>query len=170
MDFNELVASRYSVRSFASTPVPAEKLQAVLAAARQAPTACNLQPQRIFVLQSSEALAKLHAITSCHFNAPVVLLVCYDKTECWARSFDGFKSGEMDASIVGTYLMLAAVEQGLGSTWVCYFDAAKLSKEFALPKNLVPAALFPLGVPASGSKPNPLHFERKPLEETVSWL
>ena len=170
MDFKELVASRYSVRSFASSPVPAEKLQAVLEAARLAPTACNLQPQRIFVLQSAEALSKVRACTSCHFSAPIVLLVCYDKTECWKRSFDGFKSGEMDASIIGTHLMLAATEQGLGCTWVCYFDAAKLIKEFDLPANLVPAALFPLGVPAAGSKPNPQHFERKKLEETVSWL
>jgi nitroreductase len=170
MNFKELVTSRYSVRSFASVPVPAEKLQAVLEAARLAPTACNLQPQRIFVLQSTEALTKVRACTSCHFDAPVVLLVCYDKAESWERGFDGFNSGEMDASIVGTHLMLAATAQGLGSTWVCYFDPAKLRKEFALPENLVPAALFPLGVPASDSKPNPNHFNRKKLEETVSWL
>jgi len=170
MNFTELVASRYSIRSFAAKPVPAEKLQTILEAARLAPTACNLQPQRIFVLQSADALSKVRACTTCHFNAPVVLLVCYDKTKSWKRSFDGFNSGGMDASIVGTHLMLAAAEQGLGSTWVCYFDAAKLIKEFALPENLVPAALFPLGLPASGSKPNPQHFERKKLEETVAWL
>ncbi len=170
MDFRELLSSRYSVRSFASTPVSSDKLHAVLEAARLAPTACNLQPQRIFVLQSEEALAKVRSCTTCHFGAPVVLMLCYDKESCWERSLDGFSSGEMDASIVGTYLMLALAEQGLGSTWVCYFDPAKLVKEFQLPENIVPVTLFPIGYPAPGSNPNPQHFERKKQAGTVSWL
>ena len=47
MDFAKLAAERYSLRKFSDRPVEAEKLSAVLEAGRNAPTAHNLQPQRI---------------------------------------------------------------------------------------------------------------------------
>ncbi|MFA6931215.1 MAG: nitroreductase family protein [Lentisphaeria bacterium] len=170
MNFKELVERRHSVRSFSQTPIEPDKLQAVLEAGRVSPTACNLQPQRIFVLRSTEALAKIRVCTSCHFNAPLVLLICYDQTETWKRSFDQLDSGMIDASIVTTQMMLAATEQGLGTTWVCYFDPVKLVQEFSLPEQLVPVALLPMGYSAETSKPHPNHLIRKPMQDTVSFL
>ena len=70
MDFAKLAAERYSLRKFSDRPVEAEKLSAVLEAGRNAPTAHNLQPQRIFVLQSSEALEKVDGCTGAHFHPP----------------------------------------------------------------------------------------------------
>lgn len=58
MDFQSLSAARYSLRKFSSQPVEPEKLAQILEAGRNAPTAHNNQPQRIFVLQSPEALEK----------------------------------------------------------------------------------------------------------------
>ena len=55
MNFTELVKSRYSVRSFSEKKIENEKLEAILEAGRVAPTACNNQPQRIYVLNSAEA-------------------------------------------------------------------------------------------------------------------
>lgn len=74
MKFEELCDARYSLRKFDSRPVEAEKLQKVLEAGRKAPTAHNLQPQRFFVMQSEEALAKADACTACHFHSPVVIV------------------------------------------------------------------------------------------------
>ena len=56
MDFEKLSAERYSLRKFDTRPVEQEKLNLILEAGRNAPTAHNNQPQRIFVLQSQEAL------------------------------------------------------------------------------------------------------------------
>ena len=50
MDFLKLCADRYSVRSFSDTPIPDDVLNQILEAGRLAPTAMNLQPQRIFVI------------------------------------------------------------------------------------------------------------------------
>ena len=58
MDFLELAKNRYSERSFASKSLEEEKLYKILEAGRIAPTACNNQPQRFYVLRSPEALAK----------------------------------------------------------------------------------------------------------------
>lgn len=168
MKFINLVQDRYSVRKFGDKAVEDEKLDLVLKAGQLAPTAGNLQPQRILVIKSSEALEKLKKCTPCHFNAPVALLVCYDNTVSAKRGYDGYNTGEADASIVATHLMLQIAELGLGSTWVANFDPAAVRKEFSLPEHFAPVALFPMGYPAEDAAPNAqMHNNRKSLEETV---
>lgn len=167
MDFYELTKARYSVRKFAGKPVEEEKLQKVLAAGATAPTAKNQQPQRIYVLESPEAIAKIRGITRCAFDAPVVLLVCGDKEAAWTNPFNGRNSAEMDCSIVTTQMMLQARELGLGTCWVCWFDTELTKKEFNIPENQEAFALLPLGYPAESSVPSANHDSRKGLEETV---
>ena len=59
MTFNELAKSRYSVRKFTGEAVRPEDLEKILEAGFYAPTAKNMQPQQIYVVQSDEAIAKL---------------------------------------------------------------------------------------------------------------
>ena len=76
MDFLQLATEeRYSVRQFSDKPVEQEKLDLILEAGRIAPTACNYQPQRILVIREPEGLDKLKQCTSCHFDAPLALLI-----------------------------------------------------------------------------------------------
>ncbi|MDR3587604.1 MAG: nitroreductase family protein [Desulfosporosinus sp.] len=167
MKFINLAEERYSLRKFSDKPIEKEKLDLVLKAGQLAPTACNYQPQRILVIENEDALAKLKLCTQYHFNAPMALLICYDKAVSWKRSFDGKDSGDIDSSIVTTHMMLQAAEVGLGTTWVGHFDPALIIKEFALPDNIVPVALLPLGYPAKDATQNPLHIKSRPIEETV---
>ncbi|MDR2070156.1 MAG: nitroreductase family protein [Treponema sp.] len=167
MDFDVLSAKRYSVRKFKQIPVEPEKLALILEAGRNAPTAANKQPQRILAVTREEGLAKIDRCTSCRFEAPLVLIVCYDKNECWVRKFDGETSGWVDASIAATQMMLQAADIGLGSTWVMYFDPAAARKEFALPENLVPVAMLVMGYPAPDAVPADRHAIRHPLEKIV---
>ncbi|MDR1352118.1 MAG: nitroreductase family protein [Treponema sp.] len=167
MDFKELAARRYSVRQFKQAPVEKEKLDLVLEAGRNAPTAANKQPQRILVITEAEGLKKVDDCTPCRFGAPAVLLVCFDKGGSWVRPFDGEHSGWVDASIVTTHMMLQAADIGLGSTWVMYFDAAKIRAAFALPENIIPAALLPLGCPADDAAPADRHNDRQPRDKLV---
>ena len=159
-DFFELAAERYSVRSFSSKAVEPEKQERILETGRIAPTAHNDQPQRIKVITSAGDLAKVDECTPCRFGAPMVLLVCYDKTVCWKRPFDSALSGEVDASIVTTHMMLAAHGLGLGTCWVMYFDPAKATELFALPENIIPVAMLPVGYPAESASPSPMHGKR----------
>lgn len=168
MAFIDLARARYSLRQFSPRPVEREKLEQVLQAGRLAPTACNYQPQRILVAESEEALAKIRSCTPCHFNAPVVLVICYDSGASAKRESTGFDIGVVDASIVATQMMLAAADIGLGTTWVENFEPDLIMRAFALTANLVPVTLLPLGYPADGAKPNErLHNTRRPLSETV---
>lgn len=106
MNFAELSAQRYSLRKFSDRPVEDALLQQVLEAGRNAPTAHNNQPQRIFVLQSPEAMAKADACMGCHFHPPVLLAVAYDPAAAWSREDDGKNHGEIDATIAVTQMML----------------------------------------------------------------
>ena len=167
MDFTTLSAARYSVRKFKNTSVRTEDLDLVLEAARNAPTAGNRQPQRILVITAEEDLRKIDLCTKCRFGAPVVLLVCSDPAVSWTRPFDGEKSDWVDASIVTTQMMLQAADIGLGTTWVMYFDPAKLKSEFSLPEKLVPVALLVMGYPADDAAPSEKHSQRNPADTMI---
>ena len=168
MTFLELAKDkRYSVRKFKSQPVEKEKLDLILEAGRIAPTACNYQPQRILVIEDETAHAKLKQCTSWYFGAPVVLLICYDKTTCWKNKTNGTIGGDVDVSIVTTQMMLQAAELGLGTTWVGGFSHQKARELFGIPDYLVPVAMLPIGYPADDVEPHPWHFKRFDIDHTV---
>ena len=167
MDFLTLAKDRCSVRSFTKEKVSEETIREILEAGRLAPTACNNQPQVIYAVRSETGLALLKKCTECHFNAPLAFIVCHDKAKCWVRPFDGHDSGDVDASIVATHMMLAAAERGIGSTWVMYFIPEAVKTEFALPDTVEPTAILVMGHPTAQCKPANQHFSRKPLTETV---
>lgn len=170
MELDKIISERYSVRSFMDTPVEDEKIAALLKAAQLAPTAHNNQPQRIFVLKSADAIAKIRTVTRCAFNAPLVMLVCADIDQTWQNRFKTVKSGETDAAIVTSFMMLKAWDMGLGSCWVHYFDPAALREAFSLPDNLIPYNLLPLGYPASDSAPIQMHFDTKTIQDISTVL
>ena len=167
MDFEKLSAARYSLRKFDSRPVEQEKLALILEAGRNAPTAHNKQPQRMFVIQSPEALEKAD---DCHFHAPVVIAVGYDPQESWHRETDGKDHGEIDAAIAATQMMLQAADLGLGTTYVGMFRPEDLVRTFPEMEGLHMIAMLPLGYPAEGAHPAKLHGLRKPMEELVKYL
>lgn len=169
MDFLTLCADRYSVRSFAPTPISDEVLSRILEAGRLAPTAKNQQPQRIFVIQSPEAMATLTSVRTC-YGAPVALLVCADTAAACDRPVTDHNMGEMDASIVATHMMLAAADAGVGSCWMCAFSPAAMAEAFHLPANIVPCLVMPLGYPDEKGTPSPRHTDRYPLDHTVQYL
>ena len=170
MDFETLSARRYSLRKFSPAPVEAEKLALIVEAGRNAPTAHNLQPQRIFVLQTPEALEKADGCTASHFHPPVMLVVAYDAQAAWKRETDGKNHGEIDAAIAATQMMLQAADLGLGTTYVGMFEPEKLISAFPEMAGLTPIALLPLGYPAETAHPSRLHADRKPMEELVRYL
>lgn len=169
MKFIDLAKERYSVRSYLPRKIEDEKLQLILEAGRVAPTACNNQPQRILVLQSDESLAKIRKTApSKMFSAPCVIVVCADRNEAWVRPTDGMNSAAIDASIVTDHMMLQAQELGIGSVWICYFDAEMIKKDFNLPEGVEPINILALGYTDEIPQSSERHAaRRKKLNETV---
>ena len=167
MDFLTLAADRYSVRKFKDIPVETEIINKILKAGHLAPTGCNYQPQKILVINTKESLENLKGCTKCHFNAPLAMLICYDKNECWERKYDGALSGQTDASIVTTHMMLQAHELGVGSCWIMHFDPFAMRETFNVPQNYEMAALLVMGYPSEDSEPIQMHSTFRPEDEIV---
>lgn len=170
MEFNTVIKNRYSVRSFTGERVKKETLEKILNAGHLAPTGCNFQPQRIYVMNTPEAIEKLRECTHSHFGAPTALLVCYNRDECWTRKHDGALSGPIDASIVTTHMLLAAENEGIGCTWIMNFDPYKMKEVFNIPENIIPVALLVMGYASEDAMPHPYHSRFRDMEETVKYI
>ena len=170
MDFLELAKQRFSCRGFSDKEVEIEKIEMILEAAKLAPTARNFQPQKILVLTEKEQLKKLSLCTQYGWNAPVVMIIFYDKSISYKRDkYDNKEFGDIDTSIVNTHMMLEAQNLGLGTTWVGSFDPQKLIEAYNVPENLIPVAILPIGYPDDNIKPSKLHFDRKEVSEFTFW-
>ncbi len=167
MEYFELIKNRFSVRTFKDRKLAKQDLDRILEAGHLAPTGCNNQPQRIYVLESPTAIEALKQGSKCHFNAPNAMLVCYNKDEVWRRKYDGKTCGVSDACIVATHMMLAAADIGVGVTWVMHFDPAALTAALEIPSNIVPVALLVMGYPTDDAKPLELHYKYRTMSETV---
>ena len=170
MEFKEVIKNRYSCKKYGDKQVEAEKLNAILEAGRLAPTAKNMQEQRIYVLQSAEALAKLDQATPCRYGAPTVIVVAFDKNNVFTYPGGKYDTGAEDATIVATHLILAAADEGVDSCWVNYFDPDQLAASLGLPENEQIVMVMDLGYAAEGAGPLPNHASRKDLAETVKYL
>lgn len=171
MEFSKLVKDRYSCKKFDTTKsVSKEKIEAILKVGQVAPTAKNLQEQHVYVLESSESLAKVDECTPCRYGAGTVLMVCFDKNNVFTYPGSSRTSGAEDATIVATHLMLAAANEGVDSCWLNCFNPEKVHETFRLPENEEVLMLLDLGYAAEGTGPLPNHTSRKPLSETVTYL
>ncbi len=166
MSYLDLMTERYSVRDFFDKKVSDRDLSIILEAGRLSPTAVNLQPEVIYIIKSDKAIEKLRKATRMAYNAPLGLLVCYDKNISWKNVNDRtgvHDSGEVDATIVATNMMNQATELGLGTLWARGYDTQNLIDAFDIPENIVPVCLLMIGY--SKYEPSPKHFQRKSVKE-----
>lgn len=169
MEFNNVIKNRYACKGFDERQIEKAQLDAILEAGRLAPTAKNLQEQRIYVVQSEEGLHKIDQVTPCRYGAPTAIIVAFDKNNVFTYPGEKRDSGIEDATIVATHMMLAAYAQGVDSCWINFFDPLVVAKEFDLPDNEEVLMILDLGYASKDSKPLANHENRKPLTETVTY-
>jgi nitroreductase len=162
--FLDLVKKRQSVRGYLSQEVEQEKLDYIFECVRLAPSACNLQPWRFLIIKGKEACKDLQKCYAREwFNeAPMYIIACADHTVAWHRKSDNKDHSDVDISIAIEHLCLAAVEQGLGTCWVCNFDTDLCKKLFYIPEHIEPIALIPIGYPSDETVK---YKQRKDIEE-----
>lgn len=165
MNLLNLAKKRYSCRSYSTKPVEPEVLRYILETGRVAPTAKNLQPYKVLVVQDEKNLEKLSEAART-YGAPVALVIFKDKNHSWIRPLDNKDHGDVDATIITDHMMLAATEQGLQSVWICFFDALRIKENFQVPDELEPVNILVLGYGTDEPKPEDRHQEmRRPFEE-----
>lgn len=170
MEFTDVVKGRYSCKKYSDRPLEKEKLDAILEAGRVAPTAKNLQEQKVYVVQSAQMLAKIDEVTPCRYGAPTVLIVAFDRDNVFTYPGGKRDSGVEDATIVATHMILAAYNEGVDSCWINFLDPEKMAQALGLPGNEEVLMAMDLGYAAEGAGPLPNHSSRKEIGETVSYL
>ncbi len=176
MNFTEIANARQSCRSYDPCRiVEKEKIEAVLHAARLAPSACNGQPYHFTVCRGDIAREAalltrgMGGMNKFAVDAPVLIVISeqpYVRSAALGARAKNNDYRSMDIGIAAAYLTAEAAAQGLGSCILGWFDDAKLRSLCGIehPIRLV----ITLGYP--GEKDQPRDKKRKEMEELVSWL
>ena len=168
MEFFDVVRTRHSMRAFATTPVDDVKMQTILEAVNQAPSAGNLQAYEIYLVRRDRdrsALARAALEQWFVAQAPVVLVFCADprRSERRYRQRGVGLYAVQDATIACAFAMLAATALGLATVWVGAFDDDAVRRAIRVPAELVPVALLPVGFAAEEPEATP----RRELSDLV---
>ena len=144
---------RVSIRKYQNKPVEPEKIEALLRAAMQAPSAANQQPWEFYVVTDKEklrALSEASRYAAMTKDAPVAIVSVYRKDIPMPMY------AEIDLSIAMENLWLEADAQGLGGVWLGIAPLEKRMKAVEevldIPDHLRAFAIFPLGYPAEEKK------------------
>ena len=175
MDFLTIAKTRQSCRSYdPEREVEADKLAAVLEAARLSPFACNGQPYKITVCRGKQAKKAARAVSGMGMNkfadqAPVLLVISEEPYVRSAAVGARLKKNDyrsMDIGILSAYITAEAASLGLGSCILGWLDDEQLRSVCGLsaPVRLV----ITLGYP--GEKDQPREKKRKSLSELAVFL
>lgn len=174
MDFLEIAKARQSTRGYKDQPVEQEKLQAVLEAARLAPSACNGQPYHITVCRGEVARQVAKACMGMGMNkfaaqAPVLLVLSeedYVKSAAVGAKVKNNDYRSMDIGIAVAYLTAEANTQGLSTCILGWLDDQKIRDICGIghPVRLV----ITLGYAAEGETLR--NKKRKDMDTLVTYL
>ena len=166
MQFLELAAKRASIRAYEDRSIPTELVNQVLEAGRLAPSACNRQPWHFIVLTKAENRKRVGEAYSREWfwSAPVIIVVCVDKSKAWTRK-DGASYAWVDTAIAVDHMTLCATDLGLATCWIGAFQDDKLREVLQLPAGIEAVAMLPLGFPKEAGRSK----DRLPLEQIVHW-
>ena len=168
MEFEKIISTRQSTRKFYDKKPSKEIIDKILEAGRMAPTAKNVQPQKIYIAESKKAIEAIDKSSPCRYGAPLVLIVGVNTDE--ACCLDGHSTAEIDGSIVATHLMLAATDYDVDSIWIERFDRNILKKELNIPDNILPVCLLPVGYRADDCPASRNFHNRKPIENITEYI
>lgn len=146
MDFNKLINERYSVRNYSSKQVSKNEILKIANAAITAPTAANKQPFKIVVVDDPTLIELVKEAYPRDWIKSVnqLFIIFGNHQTSWKRG-DGKDHCDIDVAIVVDHMTLMAHSLGIGTCWVCNFDAAKVAKLLSTPDYLEPIVLLPFG-------------------------
>ena len=178
METLEAIRKRCSLKDHLSgRPVEAERIEAVLEAARLAPSARNTQPWRFVVVQGKEAIdslvdAAFPGASAIIGQAPVIVVAC-------ARPEDGVtKDGKeyylYDVGSAVQNLLLAATDMGLVTHLIASLDEAEVKRVLRIPDDVRVVVATPLAYPSAASYDEAAHERlrqrsRLDLDQLVSY-
>ena len=146
----DAIYKRVSIRKWTDREVEAEKLNEVLRAAMQSPSAGNQQPWEFIIVRDKETLKKLSEISK--YSGPLadahlaIVNVCCPEGKRFAEV------APVDMAICTEHEWLAASDLGLGAVWIGvapFEDRIKKAGEILnIPENKYVFSIMPIGYAA----------------------
>ncbi|PZX07245.1 cob(II)yrinic acid a,c-diamide reductase [Psychrobacillus insolitus] len=183
------IFNRRDIRSFLKTPIPDEKLYALLEAAHSAPSVGFMQPWNFIIIQKEEtkqALAKIvekeRRALAIHFEgtnreltfldlkiagileAPVTICVTCNPFSAGDHVLGRNSIPETDimsTSCAIQNMWLAAYAEGLAMGWVSFYKKSDVRSLLNIPYHIDPIALLSVGYTE--------HYPDRPLLEIHQW-
>jgi len=176
MGILKAIQDRRSIRQYEDRPVDDRQIRTLLEAARLAPSGSNMQPWHFMVVRSPEA--KKRIVEACHNQpwmrrAPILIVAVADPGSPFAgpagptvheTSPDrDVKRAIRDTAIATEHLVLQAIDLGLSTCWVAWFEQDRIRPGLGIPEDKYVVAVIVLGYGRETPPPRP----RKPLTEFV---
>lgn len=143
------IFNRRSIRKFKDQVVEPEKIDKLLRAAMQAPSAANQQPWEFIVVKDKAALDKLSQVSP--YSKPVAgsavtFVLLANTSELKVPT-----AWQEDMSAAAQNMLLEATHLGLGSVWFGVATSDDVAKNvrnlYSLPETIKPFALISVGYP-----------------------
>ena len=169
MDVLKAVQKRYSCRAYQARPVEKEKLEAILNAARLAPSARNIQDWRFVVVtdeQKRKALAHASADQAFVGQSPVVIAGCSCTNKRMNLCAQPYAS--INVSIALEHIALAATSLGLATCWIGSFVPQQVRAILGIPTSIEIVELMTLGY-ADDEKKSPRRLSLKQIVSYDQW-
>lgn len=152
MKLLDAINNRRTIRKYKDKSVEQEKIDKILEAAIQAPSAGNLQAWEFVVVREKEQKEKL---ASASFGqefvaeAPVVIVVCANEKRSSSKYGDRGRNLYciQDCALATENMLLTAHTLGLGVGFVGAFDEKKIADILELPDQIRPVSIHPVGYP-----------------------
>ena len=174
MNFYEMLRKRESCRNFDPERIPTrEQLMRICEAGRLSPSACNTQPWRYYIVDEPETAAKLAKCTqSMNMNkfaseCPTFIVICDQPLKYEKKTRDFFvryKYSDIDIGISTMNLCYAAMEEGLSTCILGWFDERRIMRLLGLKRDRRVKLVLCVGY----AKTDKLRSKkRRPIEEIV---
>jgi len=149
----EIIAGRRTIRRFRPEPVSRELLERLVDVGRLAPSAANLQPLEFFVVDDAKLKAEVFPCLKWAAyiapegdprpgEEPAAYIVTLANTKIREKMF------EYDVGAAMENMILAALDEGVGSCWMLSIDRDTLRTILGVPEHYRIDSVLALGYPA----------------------
>ena len=156
MDLLEIIKSRRTIRKYQQKPISRDVLLQLVAGARLAPSASNMQPLAYLVIDDAEALASVFQLLGWagyiapegnprEGEKPVAYIVVLADTTIRKSGY------QHDAGAAIENISLLAWSQGIGGCWIGSVDRKALREQYQIPDRYEIDSVIALGYSAEHS-------------------
>jgi nitroreductase len=193
MEFEDVVRKRRMIRNFTNEPVAPGSIERIVEAGQHAPSAGFSQGVVYVAVTDDATRASIAEIAGEAWyvraghepfisRAPVHILICTSEQVYHDRYNEPDKKGKgqeeigwpipywhTDAGASMMLLLLAAVNEGLGTAFVGVQDPSRLQALLDIPDHYQPIGVLMVGHPAQDKKSGSLKRGRRSLDDVLHW-